>query len=345
MALVLMEGFEYSNVQQMAAHAGWFYRAYYGQTISISTGGRFGTRGVNVGVNVWDTDFGKTFPNNYETVIIGFAFKPDTFWGGGDNLFEVREGGITHLSIRRSTVNRDIYLMHGNGTWLAASQYGASPLYVWQYLEIKTRIHDTLGFVEVRLNGQTIINLTNIDTRNGGSGYFNTLYFGSSSGPICAVIDDLYVCDTTGTANNDFLGDVRVVKLLPSANGSVNNFIPSAGSNFQCVDELLNDGDTTTVTSSVAGDIDLYQVSDLTVTPSNIYGVQLESIARKTDTNIASFRNKMKIGNHIENDSEKFLALDHIPYDSPIYDLDPSTSTPWTKEKIDSLEIGVERLS
>ena len=43
-------------------------------------------------------------------------------------------------------------------------------------------------------------------------------------------IDDLYICDGTGSApHNTFLGDCRVDTLLPTADGTAQQWTPSTG--------------------------------------------------------------------------------------------------------------------
>src|SRR5437764_673985 len=56
-----------------------------------------------------------------------------------------------------------------------------------------------------------------------------------------AYLDDLYVCDATGTTNNTFLGDVRVHTLVPSGNGTDSGLTGSDGNqvnNYQLVNTV-----------------------------------------------------------------------------------------------------------
>src|SRR5262245_56180486 len=82
----------------------------------------------------------------------------------------------------------------------------------WFYMEMKVTIHDTAGAVVVRIDGQTVLNLTNQDTRNGGTGFCNSIQFicgNVGSAYMSYNLDDFYICDTAGSAPfNDFLGDV-----------------------------------------------------------------------------------------------------------------------------------------
>jgi hypothetical protein len=99
----------------------------------------------------------------------------------------------------------------------------------FNYFEIKATIHDTTGSIELRINGVPALNLVNQDTRNAGTGVVNAIRIGgtNSFGPIWAM-DDLYICNTSGSTNNDFLGDIRVDTLYPNADGTYSQWTPSA---------------------------------------------------------------------------------------------------------------------
>jgi hypothetical protein len=76
-----------------------------------------------------------------------------------------------------------------------------------------------------------------------------------------AWIDDLYVCDGSGSVNNDFLGECRVLTLLPSdGNGSNNDFDTSAGGSPADHGAMVNDttpnDDTDYVSSSTVDHVD-----------------------------------------------------------------------------------------
>ena len=65
--------------------------------------------------------------------------------------------------------------------------------------------------MDVRVNGVSRLSLTGQNTKNGTDNYHNVAVIGCSN---YFVIADVYVLDNTGTLNNDFLGNVKVVPLL-----------------------------------------------------------------------------------------------------------------------------------
>jgi len=77
----------------------------------------------------------------------------------------------------------------------------------WAYVEVQARLHDTAGSVIIRINGVERLNLTGLDTRNGGTKtVFDTVHLGwlQFAGH---VYDDMYVA--TG-ADETFRGDMAI---------------------------------------------------------------------------------------------------------------------------------------
>ena len=103
--------------------------------------------------------------------------------------------------------------------------------------------------------------------------------------------DDLYICDSSGSRNYDFLGDVRIDALLPSGNGNSSAFTGSDGNstdNYALVDESAPNSDTDYVESSNVSDVDTYAFPDLSHSPVSIAAVQICATAKKSDAGARS---------------------------------------------------------
>src|SRR5207248_1581490 len=89
----------------------------------------------------------------------------------------------------------------------------------WQHVEVRCKVHATLGEVEVRVNGVTALALTGINTTNAGAAAVEIAQVAClvavnvNPGPF--YIDDFFIWDTTGPANVDFIGDRRVITSYP----------------------------------------------------------------------------------------------------------------------------------
>ena len=121
------------------------------------------------------------------------------------------------------------------------------------YVEISIVFATTAtGSVTVQANGQVVASATNVITAYNAT-TVNSLIFSlntSSGSNNRIILDDVYVCDNTGTANNNFLGDVKIATALPAGNGRVNQFARTGGTasgNYTAVNEVPPDGDTSYV--------------------------------------------------------------------------------------------------
>jgi len=336
MALIKMDGFDYANNAELV-QAGYYSYGWDFLSSFSASNKRFNGYGINIAFTSGQGyGFGFSIPNySTPTFIFGIAVMlNDTSWGIPRIYCN---GNVEHINFRFQNnwlgVYRGETLLYEISTSIVLGQ--------WNYFEFKVTISNTAGVIVVRKNGQVIGEWYNIDTNNGGTDALNGLNFNSARGAIR--FDDFYLCDTTGTINNDFLGDVTVVALAPTANGSVNNFTPSSGSNFQCVDDFTNDGDATYVSISSAGQ-DLYTIADLNKIPNSIFGLEVKSVSRKNDTGVASLRNKLVSGSNTSVGIETFLNTSYA-VTKDIFELDPSTGSVWTKNSIDNIEVGIERIS
>lgn len=127
----------------------------------------------------------------------------------------------------------------------------------WDLVELKVDCVNS-GTAEVRINGATVLTVSSVDFLYTSATVPNAVRF--FDGARSTYIDYCYVCDTSGSAPfNDFLGDMRVETVVPDADGATAAWTPSAGSNYQCVDDALGSyNDDTDYISSSTTDQDNY---------------------------------------------------------------------------------------
>jgi hypothetical protein len=96
--------------------------------------------------------------------------------------------------------------------------------------------------------------------------------------------DDLYIADDNPAGAHDFLGNLNVNTLMPNGAGAVTQFSPTgAAANWQAVDEIPPNDDTSYVGSSTAGNQDLYTVPAPPVTAGSVPAVAVNMWARTDD--------------------------------------------------------------
>jgi hypothetical protein len=172
----------------------------------------------------------------------------------------------------------------------------------WYHFAWKVFIHPSAGSVEVRLNGETICNLTGIQTTattlpwSGAIGYFSLGDNGNAT-----VFDDLVVMDDVDDGINDsrlpggggfdkFLGPVEIVVKRPNGAGLLAEWVPTPTvPNYQNVDDLTPDGDATynSASPTAVGASDLFAMENMSADEDPV-GVQSLVLARKTEEGVAA---------------------------------------------------------
>lgn len=326
MTLRFIDGFDHYSTAYIAKK----YDNYSG--VSISSDGRYG----NCLSHANSASYVRKNFDNQQTLICGAAFKytqlgaaSATFCFYGSTNFQV----VFRLN---STGNIEAY--RGPSSVLLGTSSAIVPANKWVYLEFKVKVDNTAGTIDVRMNNTNILSLSDIDTQYTAVAYMNRVYlYGYTTG---CKYDDVYICDGAGTRNNDFLGDCKVECLFPDANGSINEWTPSAGNNYACVDEQSEPDLTDYVSTTIEGLADLYSVSALEETVGFIYGLQPLVYARTNDA-----INVHDIAIEIKTYDAYFISADHELDTTSVYygetqETNPSTGELWTIDEINSAEFG-----
>lgn len=218
------------------------------------------------------------------------------------------------------------------------------------YLEFDITFNSITGAIVLHANGAnvTLSASTGLNTAPSGNNNFNVHRIGltdsgaNPSGGSKWLYDDFYIVDTTGPANNTFLGDTRIACMFPNGNGPVTQMTPNgAATNWQCVNEASEDGDTTYVSSATAGQKDLYTKNASPADTGPIFAAQLCSVARKDDAGTRSIANTVR-SNATDLDGATKPLNTTYSWFLDIYETDPNTGSPWTKTGFDAAWIGVK---
>lgn len=282
---------------------------------------------------------------NTSTIIVGSALNINQLnQEFGFTLGDTAGNGFQLTMMVDSGGNILVY--RGNyATLLGTSSGFTMAINQWYYFELKaTMATSATGSVSLRVGGSTILSLSGIQTASTSNPWVNCVNLLSQQQ--CR-FDDLYVCDTTGSTNNDFLGDHKVVTVFPSANGRISQWGTQVGGTasqpWTAVNETDPDGDTSYIADNTAGDVEDFALTSAG-TLTGVSAVQVNATMRKDDT--ASHTLGVGIGNgSSENFDSGTSALSSYSMVTRTMDSNPLTSAAWTTSDISTLQAAVKVIS
>ena len=338
MTLLFIDGFDHYATADIAKK--WNSS---GATVSIlPTGGRRGGGAVRHTSSTPGTT--KTIPVA-TSFVLGFAVKFNTFTILP--ILSLLDAGTVQCGL---TVNLDGTLSVVRGTSTAVS--GGTSTYTftageWVYVEWKVTIADSIGAdtCKVRVNGVDVITVaTGQDLKASTAATANQVRLGPSTNLSTNVweFDDFYICDQSGSTNNNFLGDIRIDTLYPTSDGTYSQFTPSTGtSHFALVDETApnttdyNDG-------SAVNDRDSYGIGNLAaLTSQTVYGVQVNAAILKDDAGAKSAAVFVRSSSTNGDGASTALGTSQA-YVCQVFETDPNGAIAWTETSVNAMEAGVK---
>jgi hypothetical protein len=283
----------------------------------------------------------KSFGSNYTAGLVGFAWRGSSL--ASKTLLTIYDAADEQCSIR---VNGSSVLTVTQGGTVRATGSTVLSSDTWYYTEFKFTIHQSTGIAQIKLNGAAEIASTgSLDLTGTANNYWNGISPGGNAAlPTSAFFDDIYVLDTTTGDNVDFLGPVRVVALAPAAPGTTTAWSPNGGTNYGCVSEAYQDGDTSFNQSSTANQVDTFVMQDLPADAGSVYAVQSIITARQ---DAGAARTIAPVLRPAATDRVGTTVALSTSYQmlTEIKDLNPEDSAAWATTDVASLEVGYKLIS
>lgn len=339
MALRWVEGFEsYSN---LISYLPFRYASFVGPSSSFQPGRAIGNALQFNGTNLTTPNLG-----NQATYYVGFAFKNVNLGASNINMpvLFIQDSGTTQVSLTFNP-STGLFSAFSGATLLGTGTFNLTPGF-WYYIEIGVFVNATIGTVTTKVNTVTDVTFTG-NTQQSGNAFANTMQF---RGPAAVglggsyQIDDIYILDSTGAANNTFLGDMKVegIQVIDTGFHTAWGVNVPATPNYQAV-QVLNDG--LYVLSNTPGQIDTYECNGLNHITSGIAGVSAIYWTRNTDSQqhvIASLVRQGGVdyvGPSLTVNNTAWRAY------QTIWEQDPSTVAAWTVPGVGTAEFGEKLIS
>jgi len=279
-----------------------------------------------------------------DTVVVGFALKLVSGYAtAGNHILSLYDGTTEGVGIYVAA-SGELKIMRGGsgGTQLAITSGFGLTTGVWYWFELKVKCASgTDGTVDLRSGGVSVASNSATNTKAGSNNYHDVIGVNGVA-TASKLLDDLYVLDTSGSVNNDFLGPVHVTRLDPVSDNGTNQWTTQSGSNHAAMvdDSATLDDDSTYVESATATDAEIWNCADYVGDP--VKGVQICTDVRDTDAKSFSIKSTSKLGSGTINKSSS-AAVPGANYATIVHlmETDPD-GNPWTASNLSNTAFGVE---
>lgn len=221
----------------------------------------------------------------------------------------------------------------------------------WFYLEWGATIAaGTGGSCEARVNTKTVLDFPAINTDHTGRGLYDMVamgnWYGGSAGGVPALnlaYDDFYMCDDTGSENNTFLGNCRVMTQQVAGNSTPQDFaIGGSAPAATAWQSLLNTNldDTKYIYDGTAGHESLFTVQAIVNSPA-VFGIQVSGAYRMDDATQRVVHNVIKSGATASEGADQYINQTYTYY-RDIWETNPDTGVGFTGSELNSLLTGAK---
>ena len=267
------------------------------------------------------------------SVVIGARiYNPS---GGTANLVMTLMDGASVLGIIGfDTAGKMVYAASDQSlTSPVATATNANSTDSWNYCEWEITFSDTVGVVNFYTNGTANGTNSTLDTINAGTN-FDQLILGQNTAThdwqANTRVTDLYI--DTATVR----GPVEIWYQAANADGSVEQFAPLSGSNYENVDDLGSDGDTSYNASDTPSNQDhIAHSQTIGIDP---LAVQPMVHAKLDGAGSADIQVGIYSGTTEDLATAEGLSSDYDGYLGTIYETDPDTAIAWVAADCDAAE-------
>lgn len=289
----------------------------------------------------------KNYTSNVNAPIVSCAFLFEGLPNAGSQDFlAFLDGGSYQVSLALNA-NGSIEVWRGGafalGTKIASSAPGVVVPNTWYFLDFVPTIGSSATvnvYLSTPAGGAALISASGVNTQNTANAYANQVSIGYVNGGAAGVtairFDDFHAHDAGGSAPTTALGEgTRIFTKMPSGAGYATTWTPNgAAANWQCVDEVPPDGDTTYVSAASFPLTEGYAIGAAGFT-GTVNGVVRLSYIRKDDAGAHTFSNGVR--SSTTNGLSTAVAVNSTySWVQSFFATDPATSSAWTATGADA---------
>lgn len=250
-------------------------------------------------------------------------------------------------------------------TWTTYFENNAAMIqqqsYIEVYIDPKNNNEIAIRFSANNTNNAFLRNTTNnIYTTISGFNNLTSIKFYGNNDILYGetsyrrTIDDLYLCGGNSPSECLLGNNTKIYRLNLNSNTPTQEWFGQYAGGISQSDYWYvssDDGDTSYIFSSTRGNQSIFNLSDIpNDAPSNISGIKIINIARKSSIQGANFNNVFTSGNDTSPidiggaGSGFYINSDQYSTKSEFLFTNPFTGSGWTKQEINDLQVGVKYL-
>ncbi len=267
-------------------------------------------------------------------------------------ISELPNANAKTILVFRDAANADQVTLQMNSTGTLSVTRGSTVLNTttvpvitaaaWNHIEMKVLFSQTVGTIEVRVNGVPKIDLENQDTCNTALVECSQIVLTNLSNNHFLYMKDLYIWNDGGSIYNDFVGDVQIVTLLPDTDVSL-NWTPSTGlDGSNLIDETTPD-DTDYISADDSPPAAFVcELTDLDSEVVSVKGLMIFSRMLKTDGGTATVQNSIVSNGDDGNGADRAITVAATYWMDQI-ELDPDTAAAWSPIAVNNARLKINR--
>lgn len=234
---------------------------------------------------------------------------------------------------------------HG-GTLLGQTTAPVLTANAWHHVEMKVLTSGavTTGTVGVRVNGVPVLSITGVATGVAYQLGLGTTNDYNSTAGVNAYNKDLVVWDGTGTSNNDFLGTVSVLGLVPNSDVTLGGWTLSTGTTgFSLLDNSPPVDGSQYIASAVPPTTAAqFQLTDLPTNVTSVRGLITQARAAKVDGGDGNIQSSLVSGASTANGADRPITTAFTYYED-VFEVDPATTVAWTPSGVNAVKYKINR--
>lgn len=254
--------------------------------------------------------------------------------------FVISDENNTIIVYTRVNPNGSVELRR-SGTTLGITDPGLITAQAWNHFEVRVLQDNVVGEVELRVNGVVELFLTNLDLGTVRPRFWRT--DGDYYTAVERGYDDLILWDTTGDVNNTFFGPARVNTIWLNGDEPGNQWsITGAASGADALKETAPDGDTSYISAAINNMKSDFSLEPLPPEAEVISGVYIPTMAKLAVAGVGHMKTSMVSAGEVSEGKDVPLTTAYT-YRGDVFETDPATGLPWTKNGLENALVRVEK--